>query len=323
MPDQLPTGALPPNENVPLLEVDHVVVQFGGVTAVNEATFQAYAGQVTGLIGPNGAGKTTCFNVISGLQKPTRGKVRFRGRNVTGAPVHRRSKRGMGRTFQRLEAFGSLTVRDNVRVASDIHRGIVGRLRPGAKGSLGVDALLERVGISAYADERADSIPTGTARLLELARCLAGDPKLLLLDEPSSGLDETETDDFGDLLRDLAAEGRGILMVEHDMDLVMGVCDTIHVLDFGSIIASGTPAEIRRDPAVQRAYLGYSDEVPEHELVGAGAGAGAGAGVGVGVSAVEETRTDLQPVGAATDATTVIPAVPAAPVPTPGQEPLR
>ena len=243
----------------PLLEVDHVVVQFGGVTAVNEACFTADPGTVTGLIGPNGAGKTTCFNVISGLQKPTRGKVRFQGKDVSSMPVHRRSKKGMGRTFQRLEAFGSLSVRDNVRVAADIHRGVLAGFLPGGHGK-DVDALLERVGIAAYADERADSIPTGTARLLELARCLAGDPKLLLLDEPSSGLDETETDAFGELLRDLAAEGRAILMVEHDMDLVMAVCDTIHVLDFGSIIASGDPAAIRRDPVVQKAYLGYSDE---------------------------------------------------------------
>jgi branched-chain amino acid transport system ATP-binding protein len=258
-------------------------VQFGGVTAVNHASFVAGAGRVTGLIGPNGAGKTTCFNVISGLQKPTRGKVRFNGRTVTSTPVHRRAKRGMGRTFQRLEAFGSLTVRDNVRVAHDIHRGLLGMVRP-SRGD--VDGLLERVGIAAYADERADSIPTGTARLLELARCLAGDPQLLLLDEPSSGQDETETDAFGELLRDLAAEGRGILMVEHDMDLVMSVCDVIHVLDFGSVIASGAPAVVRSDPAVQKAYLGY--DVSEDDR-----------------SAAEETRTDLQPV----EATTTIPVI--------------
>ena len=240
-----------------LLEVDHVVVQFGGVTAVNEAAFSADAGRVTGLIGPNGAGKTTCFNVISGLQRPTRGTVRLDGRSISRMPVHRRSKRGIGRTFQRLEAFGSLSVRENVRVAHDIHAGLGGLVRRSARD---VDALLERVGIAAYAEERADSIPTGTARLLELARCLAGAPRLLLLDEPSSGLDETETDAFGELLRDLAADGVGILMVEHDMDLVMGVCDEIHVLDFGSVIASGTPGEIRTDPVVQKAYLGYSDD---------------------------------------------------------------
>lgn len=260
-----------------LLEVRDVVVRFGGVVAVNEANFSADAGTITGLIGPNGAGKTTCFNVITGLQKPTSGRVAFDGRNITSTPVHRRAGRGMARTFQRLEAFGSLTVRDNVRVAHDIAGGITGLLRP-AKGN--VDALLERVGISEYADERADSIPTGTARLLELARCLARGPRLLLLDEPSSGLDESETGAFGELLTTLAAEGMAILMVEHDMDLVMGVCDTIHVLDFGSIIASGTPAEIRVDAKVQQAYLGYSDEV-------------------------EGTRSDLDIIGE----TTTIPAV--------------
>jgi branched-chain amino acid transport system ATP-binding protein len=242
---------------MPLLEVDDVVVRFGGVTAVDHASFVAEAGRITGLIGPNGAGKTTCFNVITGLQRPQQGAVRLDGRSVTRLPVNRRARRGMGRTFQRLEAFGSLTVRDNVRVAQDIHRGLVGLFRPAGAD---VDALLDRVGILAYADERADSIPTGTARLLELARCLAGDPKLLLLDEPSSGLDESETAAFGMLLTELAAEGRGIVMVEHDMALVMAVCDDIHVLDFGRVIASGPPALVRTDPEVQRAYLGYADE---------------------------------------------------------------
>ncbi len=165
--------------------------------------------------------------------------------------------------FQRLEAFGSLTVRDNVRVAFDIHRGLTGLVRPSAAN---VDALLERVGIAAYARERADAIPTGTARLLELARCLAADPQLLLLDEPSSGLDEAETDAFGELLAGLAAEGRGILMVEHDMDLVMAVCDEIHVLDFGEVIATGSPVDIRGDKRVQEAYLGYSDPDPDPVL---------------------------------------------------------
>ena len=245
-----------------LLEVDDVVVQFGGVTAVDHASFVAEGGRITGLIGPNGAGKTTCFNVISGLQRPHHGAVRFAGRPVTRLPVHRRARRGMGRTFQRLEAFGSLSVRDNVRVARDIHAGLRGLVRPAR---VDVDGLLERVGIAAYADERADSIPTGTARLLELARCLASDPQLLLLDEPSSGLDESETDAFGELLAELAHEGRGILMVEHDMDLVMAVCDDIHVLDFGRVIATGPPAAIRADADVQRAYLGYSevDTAPE------------------------------------------------------------
>jgi branched-chain amino acid transport system ATP-binding protein len=247
---------------MPLLEVEDVVVRFGGVTAVDGASFAAEAGKVTGLIGPNGAGKTTCFNVINGLQRPTSGRVRFDGRDITRLPVHRRARRGMGRTFQRLEAFGSLSVRDNVRAALDIHRGVSAVVGSGAGD---VDALLERVGIADSAHERADSIPTGTARLLELARCLAARPRLLLLDEPSSGLDEAETDAFGELLAGLATEGRSVLMVEHDMDLVMAVCDEIHVLDFGKVIASGSPLEIRGDRRVQEAYLGYTDE-PEPDL---------------------------------------------------------
>ena len=244
-----------------LLHVDDVVVKFGGITAVNHANFEVEPGTITGLIGPNGAGKTTCFNVISGLQRPTSGRVRFRGHDVTRAPVHRRARRGMGRTFQRLEAFGSLTVRDNVRVAADIHAGLGGLLTSSLKSSRGeVDQLLDRLGILAHAEDRADSVPTGVARMLEVARALACKPQLLLLDEPSSGLDEFETDAFGETLTKLAAEGMAILVVEHDMDLVMGVCDQIHVLDFGYVIASGTPAEIRADTRVQEAYLGYSDE---------------------------------------------------------------
>lgn len=250
---------------MPLLEVDDVVVRFGGVTAVNNARFTADERSITGLIGPNGAGKTTCFNVITGLQRPTSGSVRFDGRDVTRTAVHRRARRGMARTFQRLEAFGSLSVRDNVRVALDIAEGLRGLTRnPRAR----IEEVLERVGIHEYADERADSIPTGAARLLELARCLVGDPRLLLLDEPSSGLDESETDAFGELLIALAAEGRSILMVEHDMELVMTVCDEIHVLDFGEIICSGSPAAVRADARVQAAYLGGGDQDhTRHDMV--------------------------------------------------------
>ena len=246
-----------------LLQVEHVVVQFGGVTAVNDASFEVDPATITGLIGPNGAGKTTCFNVISGLQRPTKGRVRFRDHDVTSMTVDGRARRGMGRTFQRLEAFGSLSVRENVMVALDINRGLRGIFKNGRKDA---DGLLERVGIASYADDRADSVPTGTARLLELARALACEPRLLLLDEPSSGLDESETDDFGALLQDLASSGVAILRVEHDMDLVMNVCETIHVLDFGSIIASGDPAAIRADRTVQKAYLGYSEEGPADAL---------------------------------------------------------
>jgi branched-chain amino acid transport system ATP-binding protein len=243
-----------------LLDVQGVTVQFGGVTAVNDASLSVDAGMVTGLIGPNGAGKTTLFNVISGLQPPNKGRVRFANSDITKASVNARAKAGIGRTFQRLEAFGSLTVRENVQVARDIHGGTRTWIR--RKQDKTVDALIDRVGVRRYAHQRADSVPTGVARLLEVARALAIEPRLLLLDEPSSGLDEAETEAFGDLLRALAHDGTAILMVEHDMDLVMNVCDYIHVLEFGRMIAAGAPEEIRSDRAVQAAYLGFVEDDP-------------------------------------------------------------
>lgn len=247
-----------------LLQTDDVAVRFGGVQALGGVTLDAEAGRITGLIGPNGAGKTTLFNVISGLQAPTRGKVHLDGRDVTGRGVHQRARFGLARTFQRLEIFGSLSVADNVRVAVEMRRRYT-RTR------LDVDAvtteLLERTGIHHLAGRRADTLSTGQARLTELARALATSPRLLLLDEPGSGLDSSESEGFGNLLVELAAEGLGILMVEHDMELVMKVCTRIHVLDFGVKIAEGTPEQIRADERVQAAYLG-ADEVapPEADL---------------------------------------------------------
>jgi branched-chain amino acid transport system ATP-binding protein len=232
-----------------LLELDAVSVRFGGVVAVNEAAFEVEQGAVVGLMGPNGAGKTTLFNVITGLQEPTAGRVRFRDRDITGLAPRRRARMGIGRTFQRLEVFGSLTVGENILVAAEM-RGIAapGQVR---------DALLERVALQAFADVPADSVPTGIARLTELARALACDPQLLLLDEPSSGLGDDETEDFKALVRSLAEDdGRSVLLVEHDVELVMSLCSTIHVLDFGQIIASGPPAQIAADKRVQDAYLG-------------------------------------------------------------------
>jgi branched-chain amino acid transport system ATP-binding protein len=241
-----------------LLEVNGVTVRFGGITAVDQASLQVEPGTITGLIGPNGAGKTTLFNVITGLQPRTSGRVRFLDRDISGATVNRRAKLGMARTFQRLEAFGSLTVRENVQAAREIHAGWRTWLR--WRRDPKVDELIETVGLERYAQQRADSVPTGVARLLEMARALAIEPRLLLLDEPSSGLDESETEAFGVLLQRLAREGRAVLMVEHDMDLVMGVCDRIYVLEFGKVIACGTPAEIRADRSVQAAYLGFTDD---------------------------------------------------------------
>jgi branched-chain amino acid transport system ATP-binding protein len=242
-----------------VIEAADVTVRFGGVTAVRDATLGAASGQVTGLIGPNGAGKTTLFNVISGLQTPTTGVVRFRGEDITGRATHERARRGIARTFQRLEVFGSLSVWENVLVAVEIHRrhGLRRRTYPETPVQE-AGRVMRRVGLDSYADRPADTVPTGIARLLELARALALDPALLLLDEPSSGLSPTETAALGDLLRDLVGEGRAVLIVEHDMDLIMRVCDRIHVLNFGEVIASGSPSEIRGDEGVQRAYLGQA-----------------------------------------------------------------
>ena len=231
-----------------LLEVRGVMVRFGGVMAVGGVDLDAEVGQVTGLIGPNGAGKTTLFNVISGMQEPTAGNVLVSGVDITGEAPHKRAKRGLARTFQRLELFWSLSVRDNVRVAAEL------AAVPDVNGT--VDALLDKVGVSDLADAVAGDLPTGSARLVEIARALATMPRLLLLDEPASGLDDSETERLGALLRELASDGLGVLLVEHDMDLVMHVCDRIHVLDLGNIISVGTPAEIQHDEAVLRAYLG-------------------------------------------------------------------
>jgi branched-chain amino acid transport system ATP-binding protein len=235
------------------LEVDGVSVLFGGVQALDDVELTVEAGRVHGLIGPNGAGKTTCFNVVCGLQQPTRGRVVLDGEDVTARRPHERARRGVGRTYQRLEVFGSMTAYENVRLGAEI-RQQWDRSWPDPDEQAA--AIMGRIGLWAVADERADSLPTGLARLVELGRALAAGPRVLLLDEPSSGLDEGESDELGDLLRELAADGLGILLVEHDVDLVMAVCDRIHVLDFGHVIEVGTPTEVRRSPVVQAAYLG-------------------------------------------------------------------
>jgi branched-chain amino acid transport system ATP-binding protein len=238
-----------------LLSVEEVSVRFGGVTALDGVTIDADGGHVTGLIGPNGAGKTTLFNVITGLQEPTRGRVNIDGKEATRR-AHKRARLGVARTFQRLEIFGSLTARENVLVAAEIRRRWS---RDGSHPRQVAEEIIDRVGIRAFADERGDNLPTGRARLVELARALATRPRLLLLDEPGSGLDTTETEAFGSLLIELAQEGLAVLLVEHDVELVMRVCERIHVLDFGRVIAQGTPHEIQKDPRVQAAYLGEDD----------------------------------------------------------------
>ena len=238
-----------------LFEVRDVTVRYGGVTALRGATVTAEPHGIHGLIGPNGAGKSTLFNVATGLVSPNQGRVYLDGEDVTKRSPHGRARRGLARTFQQLELFGVLTVRDNLLVAAELH---ARRHADGTHPRGAVEAMLERMNLGAFGQARADHLPTGIARLVEVARALMTRPKVLLLDEPAAGLIESETEALGRLLRELAAEGLSIILVEHDMELVMPVCSTVTVLDQGEILASGTPEEIRANPAVVKAYLGAS-----------------------------------------------------------------
>jgi branched-chain amino acid transport system ATP-binding protein len=236
--------------------VADVSVRFGGITAVSEVSFAVQGGRITGLIGPNGAGKTTIFNVITGLQQPTNGRVFIAGKDVSRLAPFKRARLGVARTFQRLEVFGSLTVYENILAAAEFHRSwSQNDLTPRDVAA----QIVTRVGLGSVADARVDALPTGLARLVELGRALATRPTLLLLDEVGSGLSHDETAALGDLMLALAHDGMAILLVEHDVELVMRVCALIYVLDFGRLIATGTPAEIQKDPAVQAAYLGVDE----------------------------------------------------------------
>jgi branched-chain amino acid transport system ATP-binding protein len=242
---------------MPLLETRGVNVHFGGHHAVRDVDLEVEAGRITALIGPNGAGKTTTFNVITGLQETTSGKVILDDKELSKLPPHQRARRGIARTFQRLEVFGSLSARENILTAAEIRKSWA---RDKSDPRAVTEEIIDRIGIRGVADDRVDAMPTGQARLVELGRALATKPRVLLLDEPASGQDEQETDAFADLLLDLASEGMAILMVEHDVALVMKVCAWIHVLDFGAILAVGTPTEIQKNQSVLDAYLGAAAE---------------------------------------------------------------
>ena len=223
-----------------LLEVENVSRRFGGVVALDGVSLDAGENEIVGLIGPNGAGKTTLFNVVTRLSRPESGKLRFAGRSLLRTPAHRIVRRGIARTFQNVELFDTMSVRENVRV-----------------GGRHADEALELVGLGSLAERPAASLPHGTRKRVELARALASRPRLLLLDEPAGGLDHEEVERLATLIRRLRAELElAILLVEHHMNLVMGVSDRVHVLSFGRRIASGTPAEVRADSAVIEAYLG-------------------------------------------------------------------
>ena len=247
-----------------ILRLHNITRRFGGLMALENVSLDVPPSGITAIIGPNGAGKTTLFNIISGFNTPTAGRVSFGGDDITGAAPELIAKRGLIRTFQLVQLFEGLTVLENVKVGRHLHTrgGLLTALVPGlaARREAAVEdaawALLRRTGLSDCAAMLASALPYGQKRLLEIARALAAEPKLLLLDEPAAGLNREETQRLAELLGRIAAAGTAVLLIEHDMDLVMNVAARIAVLDFGRLIANGTPAEIRRHPDVIAAYLG-------------------------------------------------------------------
>jgi branched-chain amino acid transport system ATP-binding protein len=243
-----------------LLEVEKLRVTFGGVAAVDDVSFAVDDGSLVGLIGPNGAGKTTCIEALTGYLPQATGVVRFLDRDLTGLPPHRRARLGLARTFQSVELFDDLTVRDNLRAAAN-RRNVWQSLRDLVAprwhdDESAIDRALDIVGLTDAADTLPTELSQGQRKLAGVARALASRPRLLLLDEPAAGLDGTETAALGGRLRDVVDDGVSILLVDHDMGLVLGTCDRILVLDFGIVLASGTPEEIRRNEHVLAAYLG-------------------------------------------------------------------
>jgi len=248
-----------------LLELVDVRRTFGGLAAVDGASLAVGAGEVHGLIGPNGAGKTTLLNLISGLIPPTSGSIRLAGVRLDGLPSHRIAALGVTRTYQNIRLFPALTAADNVLVGAHLkrHAPLWRRMlflpaaaleeRSAREASL---ALLERVGMAERAQERASNLSYGEQRRVEIARALASTPRVMLLDEPTAGMNPGEVAAIAELIRGVARAGHSVLLVEHNVKLVMAVCDRITVLDFGKVIADGTPAEVASHPAVIAAYLG-------------------------------------------------------------------